>query len=177
MATRYPLRSLDMADIALFSVLMAVCAWTSVPMPPVPFTLQTFAVFLTLTTLGGRRGTYAVIVYLLLGAVGLPVFAGFQGGLATLLGATGGYILGFLFSALVYRLSEHNLPPLLSCLLGLAVCYIFGTVWYLAVYARTFTPAAIVSALGLCIAPFVLPDLVKLALALTLSRKLKPRLR
>ena len=95
------IRTADMAYIALFAVLMAVCAWISIPFA-VPFTLQTFAVFAALAILGGRRGTLSVVVYLLLGAVGLPVFAGFKGGLAALLGTTGGYILGFLLTALLY---------------------------------------------------------------------------
>ena len=75
------LRTLDMAYIALFAVLMAVCAWITVPLPKplVQFTLQTFAMFMALTTLGGRRGLYAMVVYLLLGAVGVPVFSGFRG--------------------------------------------------------------------------------------------------
>ena len=85
---------MDLAYTALFTVLLAVCTWISVPVPPVPFTLQTFAVFAALGTLGGRRGTYAVGAYLLLGLAGAPVFSGFQGGAGVLLGATGGYILG-----------------------------------------------------------------------------------
>ena len=132
-------RTVDLAYIALFAVVMAVCAWISIPMT-VPFTLQTFAVFAALGTLGGRRGTYAVAVYLLLGAVGLPVFAGFQGGLGALLGTTGEYILGFLASALVYWLVTahlgNSLPvTVVAMALGLAVCYAFGTAWFLVVYA------------------------------------------
>ena len=93
---------MDLAYTALFTVLLTVCTWISVPVPPVPFTLQTFAVFAALGTLGGRRGTYAVGAYLLLGLAGAPVFSGFQGGAGVLLGATGGYILGFLASAALY---------------------------------------------------------------------------
>ncbi len=85
----------DMTLIAMFAAIMAVCSWISIP-APVPFTLQTMAVFLAVGLLGGKRGTIAVAIYILLGAVGLPVFAGFSGGLGTLLGLTGGYIFGFL---------------------------------------------------------------------------------
>lgn len=107
------LRTVDLTYIALFSVLMAVCAWISIPMPKplVPFTLQTFAVFSAMTALGGRRGLYAVTVYLLLGAVGLPVFAGFQGGASVLLGSTGGYIIGFLASAILFWLLTGQAWP------------------------------------------------------------------
>ena len=172
-------RTLDLAYIALFTVLMTVCAWISIPMPKplVPFTLQTFAVFAALTTLGGRRGTYAVTAYLLLGAVGLPVFSNFQGGPAALLGSTGGYILGFLGSALLYWLLTaklgNSLPVcVIACLLGLAVCYAFGTVWFLQVYARTTGPIGLMTALGWCVFPFLIPDLAKLGLAVLLSRRM-----
>lgn len=84
-------KTYDMAYIAVFTVLIAICSWISIPMT-VPFTLQTFAVFLSVSILGGRRGTMAVLVYVLLGAVGIPVFAGFTGGPGIILNTTGGYI-------------------------------------------------------------------------------------
>ena len=171
------LRTVDMAYIALFAVLMAVCAWITIPMT-VPFTLQIFAVFAALVTLGGRRGTYAVIVYLLLGAVGLPVGAGFQGGLGWLLGTTGGYIVGFLCIALIYWLMTAKMGEALpvvvaACVLGLVVCYAFGTAWFLVVYARNSGPIGLMTALGWCVFPYIIPDLVKLALAVFLSRRVK----
>lgn len=172
--TRSPLRTLDMAYIALFAVLTAVCAWVAIPVGPIPFTLQTFSVFLALTTLGGRRGFYAVAVYLLLGAVGLPVFSGFQGGLGVLFGAAGGFLLGFLPAAIFYRLTESRLPSLAACLGALAICYLSGTIWYLLVYADS---ADMFTALRWCVFPFILPDLIKTGLALTVSRRLKPYLR
>ena len=171
------LRTVDMAYIALFAVLMAVCAWITIPMT-VPFTLQIFAVFAALVTMGGRRGTYAVVVYLLLGAVGLPVGAGFQGGLGWLLGTTGGYIVGFLCIALIYWLMTAKLGEALpvvvtACVLGLVVCYAFGTAWFLVVYARNSGPIGLMTALGWCVFPYTIPDLVKLALAVFLSRRVK----
>ena len=175
------LRTRDLTYIALFAVLMAVCAWITIPMT-VPFTLQIFAVFAALATLGGRRGTYAVAVYLLLGAVGLPVGAGFQGGLGWLLGTTGGYIVGFLCIALIYglmtaKLGESLPVSIAACVLGLAVCYVFGTIWFIAVYARTTGPVGVMTALGWCVFPYVIPDLLKLVLAVTLSQRIKGFLR
>lgn len=166
-------RTVDLAYIALFAVLIAACAWISIPMT-IPFTLQTFGIFAALTILGGRRGTYAVLVYLLLGAVGLPVFAGFQGGLSALLGTTGGYLVGFLLSALLFWLLSaklgNTLPmTILTCLLSLGVCYTFGTIWFLIVYARTAGPVGLAAALGWCVIPFLVPDLVKLVLAVMLA--------
>lgn len=171
------LRTRDLAYIALFAVLIAVCAWISIPFA-VPFTMQLFGIFLALSTLGGRRGTYAVAVYLLLGAAGIPVFAGFRGGLSVLLGATGGYVAGFFLSALLYwaitaKLGESVPVQALACVLGLLTCYLFGTLWFLAVYIHTTGPISLLSALGLCVFPYLIPDLLKLTLALSLSRRVR----
>ena len=174
------LRTLDMAYIALFAVLMAVCAWITVPLPKplVQFTLQTFAMFMALTTLGGRRGLYAMVVYLLLGAVGVPGFSRFRGGLGVLLDTTGGYIIGFAAAALVYWLLTAKLGDSLpvkiaACVLGLAVCYAFGTAWFLVLYARTTGPIGVTTALSWCVLPYIVPDLLKLALAVVLSGRIK----
>ena len=172
---------MDLAYTAPFTVLLAVCAWITVPLT-VPFTLQTFGVFAALGVLGGRRGTYAVAAYVLLGQAGLPVFSGFRGGPGVLLGTTGGYILGFLASALLYwavtaRYGHRPAVNAAAAGLGLAVCYAFGTAWFLVAYARTAGSIGLWAALGMCVFPFVLPDLAKLALALALSRRLAGRLR
>lgn len=171
-------RTLDLTYIALFAVLMAVCAWISTPKTPisVPVTLQTFAVFAALTILGGRRGLWAVLVYLLMGLVGLPVFTGFQGGPGVLLGTTGGYIIGFVGSALAYWLVTAKLggglPGMVcGCLLGLLVCYAFGTVWFLTLYTSTKGPISLAAALMACVVPFIAPDLLKMALAVLLARR------
>ena len=108
--------------------------------------------------------------------VGLPVFAGFKGGIGVLLGATGGYILGFLGSALTVwgmerLLGRRGWVLALSMVLGLVVCYAFGTAWFLAVYTRTSGPMSLSAALGLCVLPFVLPDAIKIALALLVGRR------
>ena len=93
-------KTYDLVYISMFTVLIAICSWISIP-AAVPFTLQTLGVFLAVGILGGKRGTMAVLVYILLGAIGIPVFAGFSGGIGVLTGTTGGYIVGFLASALV----------------------------------------------------------------------------
>jgi len=171
----------DLVYIALFAVLIAVCSWIAVP-AAVPFTLQTFAVFLAEGLLGGKRGTLAVLVYVLLGAVGIPVFAGFGAGIGVLLGPTGGYLLGFLLSALIYWLVTAGLGTRLpvrigAMALGLMVCYTFGTAWFMVVYVRTSGPISFVTALSWCVFPFLLPDCVKLALAVTLSGRLARHIR
>ena len=90
-------RSLNLAFTALGAVLIAVCSWISIP-TAVPFTMQTFAVFFVLLALGGRRGTCSILVYILLGAAGMPVFSNFSAARRRPVGATGGYIAGFLLT-------------------------------------------------------------------------------
>ncbi|MGI5976718.1 MAG: biotin transporter BioY [Candidatus Limivicinus sp.] len=175
------IRTAEMAYIALFAVLIAVCSWISIP-AAVPFTMQTFAVFAAVGLLGGRRGSIAVAVYLLLGAVGLPVFAGFKGGFGVLLGSTGGYIAGFLLSALAMWLMEKlfgkSTPVLaLSMFVGLIICYAFGTAWFMQVYAKTSGEIGVLTALGFCVFPYIIPDTLKILLALFLTKKLGPHIR
>ena len=170
-------KTYDMVYVAVFAVLIAICSWISIPMT-VPFTLQTFAVFLAVGVLGGKRGSLAVLIYILLGAVGIPVFAGFSGGIGQLLGNTGGYIIGFLFSALVMWAMESlwgkkPVIQILSMVVGLIVCYAMGTIWFMAVYTRTTGAIGLGTVLGWCVIPFIIPDLVKIALAFVLSRRVR----
>lgn len=170
-------KTYDMAYIAVFAVLMAICSWISIP-TVIPFTLQTFAVFLAVCVLGGKRGTLSVIVFVLLGAVGVPVFAGFSGGLHVIMGNTGGYIIGFIFAGLLMWLMERLLGRKLwvqavSMLLGMVTYYVFGTIWFMIVYMRTTGPVGLSAVLGWCVIPFIIPDLVKAALALFLGTTLR----
>ena len=166
--------------IGLFAALIAVCSQIQIP-GAVPFTHQTFAVFLAGGLLGGKRGTISVFVYILLGAVGLPVFAGFKGGFGALIGTTGGYIIGFIFSMLVFVVFElllkekaKKIIPLgIAMVIGLIICYAFGTAWFMIVYTNTKEPIGLITALSWCVFPFIIPDIVKIALALTLTSRLK----
>jgi biotin transport system substrate-specific component len=163
--------------MAVGAALTAVCSWISIP-STVPFTLQTFAVFCVLSLLGGKRGTVSIVIYILLGAVGMPVFAGFTGGIGILLGTTGGYIIGFILMGLLFWLAEHffgNALPvrIVSMLAGLLVCYAFGTGWFLWVYARQSGAVGIGTALSWCVLPFILPDLAKMALAVGIAGRVK----
>ena len=165
-----------MTRIALCAALLAPCAWLSVPTQP-PFTMQTFGVFLTLLLLGAKDGTIAIGLYILLGALGVPVFSGFNGGMGALMGPTGGYIVGFLLICLIFGLLCGKGAGLwlkaLALLLGLAVCYAFGTLWFVKVYGDMKGPISTLSALSMCVFPFIVPDLAKLALALWAGKSLK----
>ncbi|MBQ9412226.1 MAG: biotin transporter BioY [Oscillospiraceae bacterium] len=180
-------QKLSIRDLALISTgaaLLAVCAWITLPLPAplVPFTLQTFGVCLLSALLGTRRGVSAVAVYLLLGGVGIPVFSGFRGGAEALLGTTGGYLLGFLFTALIVGLAADRFgrrPKTLipAMVLGLAVCYAFGTAWFVTVYARTRGPIGVLGALSMCVFPYLIPDALKIAVAVILAGRLEKYVR
>ena len=170
-------KTYDMVYIAVFAVVMAVCSWISIP-AQVPFTLQTFGVSMAVGVLGGKRGTIAVLVYILLGAIGIPVFAGFSGGIGALFGMSGGYIIGFLFSAIVMwglenLIGRKPVMQIISMIAGLIVCYGFGTVWFMIVYARTTGAVGLATVLGWCVIPFIIPDLIKIALAFALSGRVR----
>lgn len=179
-ATTQKFRTIDLAYIAVGAALIAICSWISIPLT-VPFTLQTFAVFFILAALGGKRGTFSILVYILLGAIGVPVFAGFSSGIGVLLGNTGGYILGFLLSGIVYLVltklfGEHLPVQIIALVLGLALCYAFGTAWFMVVYTKANGAVGLGTVLSWCVFPFILPDLVKLALSLTIARRVQPML-
>ncbi len=171
-----------MAEIAMMTVLICLCAWITVPFT-VPFTMQTFAVFAALLLLGGRDGLLAIGLYLLLGLVGLPVFSGFRGGPGHLLGPTGGYLIGFLITGLAYLLLEpltercRRMPRILLLFAEYALCYLAGTLWFVAVSAGRGKPYGFFAALGLCVAPYLLPDVVKIILADLGSRRVRKFIR
>ncbi len=168
----------QIALIAMGVALITVCSWISIP-ATVPFTLQTFAVCLVTAVFGLRMGIWAVLCYILLGAVGAPVFSGFKGGFGALLGTTGGYIIGFLFTALIVGTAVkkwgRNMPVLiLSMALGILLCYTFGTAWFMLVYAKNSGPIGISTALGWCVIPYLIPDGAKIVLAALLTGRLYP---
>lgn len=176
-STKSRITTKELVFTALMAVIIAVCSWISIP-TAVPFTLQTFGVFMAVGLLGGKKGSLAILVYILLGAVGVPVFAGFSGGIGILFGTTGGYIVGFLLSGLVYwaitAAFGEKLPIMITAMvLGLIVCYAFGTAWFMIVYAKNVEAIGLATALGWCVFPFIIPDCIKIALAIVLTKQLK----
>lgn len=171
------MKAKNLNRIAIFTALLAVCAWISIP-SPVPFTLQTFGVFIAAGLLGKNNGSVAVLVYILLGAIGVPVFAGGRGGFAVILGETGGYILGFLPAAYICgAICEKNKKPLIlfvSMVIGLVVCYAVGSAW---AYFMFFNAgyAGVMAVLTKHIFSFIIPDVIKLVLAVWIVRKLNNR--
>ena len=153
----------DYCYIGLFTSLIAIMAQISIPMPAgVPMTLQTFAVPLAGIVLGRKRGFLAAAVYVLLGAVGAPVFAGFTGGIGIILGATGGFIVSFPLMAYLAGLGMEKMSRVYlwgSLIIGAFLNYACGTVWFMA-----FSGSALQTALMGCVVPFIPTSIVKIIL-------------
>ena len=170
--------------IAVSAALIAICSWISITIGPVPFTLQTMAIFAVLMTIGGARGSVAVIIYLLLGLVGVPVFAGFKGGPASFLGPTGGFLVGFAVASLVWILLEKLLRDKMSSsavkrilygVINAVICevvmYTIGVIWFMAVYGQQTGPIGLGATLAMCVVPFIIPDIVKIAVAIVIGER------
>lgn len=172
----------SMVFVALMAAFLCIFSPISIPLPLVPITLQTFAVFLASALLGWKRGTVAVLIYLLLGLIGLPVFSGWTGGFSSFATPSSGYIIGFVFTALLTGFLIDRFPNRLwmypvAMIAGLAVCYLFGTIWFL-VYMNVWmaTPYTLWQALLVCVIPFLVGDAVKIAAAAALSYPLRKQL-
>jgi biotin transport system substrate-specific component len=126
---------------------------------------------------GLKKSILAVLVYILIGICGVPVFSGFGAGVAAILGPTGGYIIGFIFIPLIMNVfirgKSNKLILSISMLIALLVCYLVGTAWYCLVY-NSLSPVGIWSAISICVIPFVIPDLFKILIATLISARLKP---
>ncbi len=161
---------INLTYIAMSAAIMAVCSWIMIPMT-VAVTLQTFAVLTVSSLFGARTGVAATAVYLLLGGLGLPVFSGFRGGIGHLLGPSGGYLMGFILTALaVGLLSKTRFPLWASMTLGVIASYAAGTVWYAVIYSggKGIWEIALV-----CVVPFIPFDAVKIAAASFVVKRLK----
>ena len=166
-------KALNLTMTALFAVIICVCSMLSIP-AAIPFTMQTFAVFLALFVLGGKYGTLSIAVYILLGITGLPVFHNFTGGMGILMGSTGGFIFGFILCGVIYLLmtkpiSKKPFLKLVTAFTGLVLCYIAGTLWFVFTYSQG---AGFGTALLTCVVPFIVPDTVKILLAYFISQRL-----
>lgn len=160
------MKAREITLISVFAALTAVCAWISIP-APVSFTLQTFGVFFALYLLGGKRGFLSVLVYVLLGCVGLPVFSAFRGGLGVLLGPSGGFIIGFLAAALVMWALENRISKLWCSISALSAVYVLGCLWY-----GLYSGESLSVVFTVCVLPHVLPDILKLWLANIAAKRL-----
>ncbi len=164
----------DISYIAIMAVIITICSWISIPFT-IPFTMQTFAIFSSLLILGGKNGTISILLYLLLGILGLPVFSGFSCGVSHLLGATGGFLFGFIVMGIIYMIFEkfmtiNTKTQILILCLGLITCYTIGILWFSIYSGNSYS---IKSLMLLLILPYIIPDLIKMFLAFLVSNKVK----
>ena len=166
----------DFIIYAIFAAITAICSQITLPLPftPVMVSLGTFGIMLTSSLCSVKYkygGFVSVVIYIGLGAVGMPVFQGFKGGLAVLIGPTGGYIVGYLLMAIVIGFihSDKKFINILALLLANIVLYICGTLWFM-----LSTGSGLLHTLTLCVFPFLLGDLVKLIVAYITVNRIKP---
>ena len=166
----------DICLIGMFTALIVVCSQLSIPMPAgVPMTLQTFIIPLAGIVLGAKRGTIATCIYLLLGAVGLPVFAGFSGGFGILFGITGGFLLSFPLMALCAGLGsrhDNKVKTAVGLIIGAVLNYLVGMIMFAAL-----TDSSMGYAFTACVLPFIPTAIIKIVLAEIIGLQMKKLLR
>ena len=193
-------KTIQLVQIAMMSAVLCVVAPFTIPVPvsPVPLSLATVAVYLAGVLLGAKKGTGCVIIYLLLGMVGLPVFSGFSGGAGVLLGPTGGYLIGYIPCVFVtggllergwsfkqkkkcFGVEEKAVRPwwrvvwnAFAMALGTILCYALGTAWFMFVMDGTYT---VVQALLVCVVPYVVFDLIKILAVAAIAVPIRKNLR
>lgn len=165
-----------MVFIALFTAVICILAPLSIPIGPVPISLTNLAIYFAVYVLGWKRGSISYLLYLLIGLAGVPVFSGFTGGAAKFAGPTGGYLLGFIFTAVisgwaVERFSGKYIPSMAGMIVGTMAAYFFGTAWFC-----ISTGSAVTAALWICVIPFLPGDLVKMAAAAAVGPAVQRRL-
>ena len=168
------IKTKQMVLIALMTAVTCVLGPLSIPLPfsPVPISLTNFAIFLAIFVLGMKNGTISFIIYLLLGAVGVPVFSSFRGGFQVLAGPTGGYLIGFIFLALImgFALDHFDrklVPTIIGMIIGMVVCYAFGTVWIAKLLSLSFKEGLMMGVI-----PYLPGDAAKIIIAAIVGPKL-----
>lgn len=166
----------EIAYVGMFSALLVISAWINIPIL-VPFTMQTFMIALMVLTLGVIKSLTALTVYVFLGIAGVPVFAGFKGGIGVILGPTGGFIIGFYFfiivSGIVLKWNNKTMGERLSSLLyGLVVLYAFGLLWFEFVFLEETEFESLWYVLFFTVVPYIIPDVLKLWLACLLYKRI-----
>lgn len=165
--------------VGLMTALICVLGPLSIPLPfsPVPISLTNLAIYFTIYVIGMKRGTLSYLIYLLIGFVGIPVFSSFTGGAGKLLGPTGGYLIGFIFMALICgffvdKWTTKLYLHFIGMVLGTAVCYLFGTVWLAYQAGMSFQ-----AALAAGVIPFLPGDLAKIIIAMLLGPQVSKKLK
>ncbi len=172
------IRIKELTKIALFSALLVICSWISIPFWPVSFTMQSFALFLAAALLGAKKSVLVVLLYTALGVLGLPVFSGGQAGVGVLFGPTGGYIAGFFVASLISgKLAERSKKSIASLyaamFLGLLLIYVSGIIWYLILYLPKGMESSFWGVISTLVLPFLVPDILKITLSVFVARRIE----
>ncbi len=167
----------SMIFISLFATLMCIGAWIHFP-SVVPATMQTFVVFCALGLMGSKKTFLMLVIYIFLGAVGLPVFSGFNSGLGALTGPTAGFIWGFLLGVPVFYVFEKYFSHkksliIIGYIIYILIHYIPGALWYCVFSAEALTVGGIISSSLVTVVPFIMPDAIKLMLSLFVTDRLR----
>ena len=170
------MKAQKIAFTGILAAMICLLAPLSLPAGAIPISLATFAIYITACIVNVKTSVCAVIIYILLGAVGLPVFSSFRGGFHMLAGITGGYLIGYIPCAVIIGLlvgkfeNKKWIYPL-SITLGTAICYLIGTLWYM-----LQTDSGFSSALTVCVMPFIIGEIVKIPVASLVGMTLRKRL-
>lgn len=159
--------------MALMAAVTCVLAPISISIGPIPISFTNLVIYFTVFVLGTKAGTGSYCLYVLLGAVGLPVFSGYAGGLGKIAGPTGGYIVGFIFMALIggfimEKSSRKLITTVLGWVLGTAVDYAMGTIWFVFV-----AKCSVAYALTVCVVPFIVVDLAKIVIGTVVAQRVR----
>ncbi len=166
----------QMSIIGVMAAIICILGPLSIPIGLVPITFTNLAIYFALYALGMKKGTISYLIYMLIGFSGVPVFSGFNGGPSVLLGPTGGYIIGFMFMALIAglfidRFSNKWYLCFVGMVIGTSVCYAFGTIWL-----AYQTNMSIGAALATGVIPFILGDVAKILIATFIGPQIRKRL-
>ena len=166
----------EMTTCALFAALMCIFGPMSLEIGPVPISLTNLVIYIAVYLLGAKGAAISYMLYLLLGAVGLPVFSDYSGGLGKLLGPTGGYLAGFVFICIIggiviERTNANPVWAIAALIVSTAIAYAFGTVWFIIVAKYELNQA-----LAVCVYPFIPFDLAKIVIATVLGKTVRTAL-
>lgn len=167
----------EICSIALFTAVIAIMAQISIPMPlGVPMTMQTFAITLASVVLGSKKGFFASLIYVLIGMIGVPVFAGFTGGIQYLVGPTGGFLISFPIMAYIIGLGVDKFKDIKG---GFTLCIIVGTIVNYIIGVAMFcllTGSTVAVGFTACVLPFIPTAIIKAIVAAILGLQIRKRL-
>ena len=167
----------DLTYMGISLALIIICTWIYIP-TTIPFTLQTFAIFTTIGILGTKKAFITILAYLFLGIIGLPIFSNFNSGISAIVGPTGGFLLSFMVITLITGklleiLPDNKVNQFISMLVGLLICYLIGIIWFINMYLGVFNYESIIKGLSIAIIPFIIPDILKILLSISIINKFK----